>query len=65
MGRWIQTHKTLFLSAAALLMAASLASAVRERVVKGKNTGLIVFGVAALVMAALLTYAKIKNGVLF
>jgi len=65
MGRWIQTHKTAFLAAAVLLMAASLANAVRERIVKGRNSGLVVFGVALLTTAALLAYSRVTNGSLF
>ncbi len=65
MGRWIQTHKTAFFAAALLLITASMASAIRERIVKGKNSGLIIFGVAFVTMAALLSYSKVKNGSLY
>lgn len=43
-------------------MAASMASAIRERIINGKNTGLIIFGIALVVTAALLTYTKISYG---
>jgi uncharacterized membrane protein len=65
MGRWIQNHKNAFLAVAVLLMTASLASAIREKIVKGKNSGIYVFGVAFVATAALLVYTRIKNGYLY
>ncbi len=65
MGRWIKTHKTAFLAAAVFFMTASLALAIRERIVKGKNSGLVIFTVALIATGALLVYTKLKNGYLY
>jgi len=65
LGRWIQGHKTTFLAVALLLMSASLASGVREKIVKGKNSGLIAFGVSVLAIASLLAYTKVTTGFFF
>ena len=43
-------------------MAASLISAIREKVVKGKSTGLIIFGVAVISIAVMFTYNRFKSG---
>jgi hypothetical protein len=62
MGNWLKSHKEVFLALAVLLMTLSLASAIRDKIKKGKNTGLIIFSIASVVTVSLLFYNKIKYG---
>jgi hypothetical protein len=43
-------------------MALSLTSAVRDKIKKGNNTGLIIFSIASVVTLSLLFYNKIMYG---
>jgi hypothetical protein len=62
MGNWIKSHKEVFLAFAIFLMALSLTSAVRDKIKKGNNTGLIIFSIASVVTLSLLFYNKIMYG---
>jgi hypothetical protein len=62
MGNWIKSHKEIFLAFAIFLMALSLASAVKDKIKKGNNTGLIIFSLASVVSLSLLFYNKIMYG---
>ena len=62
MSRWIQGHKEVFFAVALSLMTLSLFSAIREKKVHGKNTGLIIFSGALVITATLLSYNKVKYG---
>jgi len=62
MGNWIKSYKEVFLAFALLLMALSLTSAVRDKIKKGNNTGLIIFSIASVVTLSLLFYNKIMYG---
>lgn len=44
------------------MMGLSLFSAIQEKRKKGKNTGLVVFGVAMVITTALLLYNKVRFG---
>lgn len=44
------------------MMTLSLVSAVREKRIKGKNTGLAAFGAALVITIFLLSYNKIRFG---
>jgi len=59
MGNWIKSHKEVFLAFAIFLMVLSLTSAVKEKVKKDDNTGLIIFSFAFVVTLSLLFYNKI------
>jgi len=61
-GEWIQNHKIVFFAGALSLMTMSLVAAIQEKKKKGKNTGLIIFGIALVITSALLSYNKIRYG---
>jgi len=62
MSNWIKSHKEVFLTFAIFLMGLSLTSAVRDKIKKGNNTGLIIFSIASVVTLSLLFYNKIMYG---
>jgi hypothetical protein len=62
MGNWIKSHNEVFLAFAIFLMLLSLTSAVRDKIKKGNNTGLIIFSIASVVTLSLLFYNKIMYG---
>jgi len=62
MGNWIKSHKEVFGVFAILLMVLSLTSAVRDKMKKANNTGLIIFSIAFVVTLSLLFYNKIMFG---
>jgi len=62
MSNWIKNHKEVFLAFAIILMGLSLTSAVRDKIKKNNNTGLIIFSFAFVVTLSLLFYNKIMYG---
>jgi len=62
MSNWIKNHKEVFLAFAIILMVLSLTSAVRDKIKKDNNTGLIIFSFAFVVTLSLLFYNKIMYG---
>jgi NhaP-type Na+/H+ or K+/H+ antiporter len=63
MGSWIQNNKEVFLTLSLFLVILSFASAIHEKRKKGKNTGLIIFAIALVVTSVLLSYNKVKFGI--